>query len=111
MTIFHLTHTLRGFVHYFMTRICSQTRYRLRYAAPWGRKMIPLLIDKQAVSKVYKLAHSKSYCASVGERCQIDLMDVRQKAAFHLGETYHYILSVIDIYSRYTFLRPLQIKS
>ena len=49
--------------------------------------------------------------SNVGERWQIDLMDMRSDNIEYQGETYRYILSIMDIYSRYVFLRPLSNKT
>ena len=48
---------------------------------------------------------------NVGERWQIDLMDMRRESIEYRGESYQYILTVMDIYSRYVFLRPLTNKT
>lgn len=45
------------------------------------------------------------------ERLQIDLVDLSRKPAFQNDIEYHYVLVVIDIFSRYMFLRPLTSKS
>ena len=42
---------------------------------------------------------------------QIDLMDLCKEAVNHNGHVYKYVLSVMDIFSRYLWLRPLEKKS
>ena len=44
-------------------------------------------------------------------RHQIDLIDMRKNAVMVKGETYNYILTVQDIFSRYVWLRPLTRKT
>ena len=46
----------------------------------------------------------------VQERHQVDLVSTATMPATIDGDTYKYILSVIDIFSRFLFLRPLQTK-
>jgi transposase InsO family protein len=46
----------------------------------------------------------------VQERHQIDLVNMASMPASIDGDNYKYILSVIDIFSRFVFLRPLQTK-
>ena len=47
----------------------------------------------------------------VNERWQIDLMDMKSDQILKNGETYKYILSVVDVFSRFVILRPLTGKS
>ena len=42
---------------------------------------------------------------------QIDLMDLRKEALNYNKHVYRYVLSVMDIFSRYLWLRPLQKRS
>ena len=42
---------------------------------------------------------------------QIDLMDLSKEAVDHNTRVYKYVLSVMDIFSRYLWLRPLEKKS
>ena len=45
-------------------------------------------------------------------RHQIDLMDMGSKGLVKLnGQLYRYVLTVIDIFSRFVWLRPLKSKS
>ena len=46
----------------------------------------------------------------VQERHQVDLVSMASMPASIDGDTYKYIMSVIDIFSRFVFLRPLQTK-
>lgn len=55
---------------------------------------------------------NKNVTASkVGEKWQIDLMQMKNDQIKNEGVTYCYILSVIDVFSRFVILRPLQCKS
>ena len=47
----------------------------------------------------------------VMERVQIDLIDKSSDACHHDGKVYRYILSVVDVMSRYCWARPIQQKS
>lgn len=47
----------------------------------------------------------------VFERLQIDLIDMRKEPVVHDGIEYSYILSAMDCFSRFVFLRPLSNKS
>ncbi|CAF4596841.1 unnamed protein product [Rotaria sp. Silwood2] len=47
----------------------------------------------------------------VFERVQVDLVDLSRKPAFQNGIEYRYVLVVLDIFSRYMFLRSLTSKS
>ena len=44
------------------------------------------------------------------ERHQVDLVSMASMSATIDGDTYKYIMSVIDIFSRFVFLRPSQSK-
>lgn len=44
-------------------------------------------------------------------RLQIDLVDFSRRPSSTKGVSYRYILSVLDVHSRYTWLRPLRTKS
>ena len=44
------------------------------------------------------------------ERHQVDLVNLQSMPVTVGGITYKYIMSVIDIFSRFVFLRPLQSK-
>ena len=46
----------------------------------------------------------------VFERVQIDLVDMRKDRVLYNGVRYSFILSVVDCFSRFTFLRPLPSK-
>ena len=48
--------------------------------------------------------------SKVQERHQVDLVSMASMPAPIDGDTYKYIMSVIDIFSRFLFLRPLQTK-
>ena len=48
--------------------------------------------------------------SKVQERHQVDLVSMASMPATIDGDTYKYIMSVIDIFSRFLFLRPLQTK-
>ena len=48
--------------------------------------------------------------SKVQERHQVDLVSMVSMPATMDGDTYKYIMSVIDIFSRFFFLRPLQTK-
>ena len=48
--------------------------------------------------------------SKVQERHQVDLVSMVSMPATIDGDTYKYIMSVIDIFSRFLFLRPLQTK-
>ena len=48
--------------------------------------------------------------SKVRERHQGDLVSMASMPATIDGDTYKYIMSVIDIFSRFLFLRPLQTK-
>lgn len=41
------------------------------------------------------------------ERLQVDLVDFSSKKSRSQGKTYSYILSALDVFSRYLFLQPL----
>lgn len=45
------------------------------------------------------------------ERLQIDLVDMTKHPDWYKGQTYKYILTLLDVYSRYVWLRPLAKKS
>ena len=47
----------------------------------------------------------------LNERWQLDLIDMRHDSVVHNGKVYKYILSVIDVFSRFLIIRPLQSKS
>ncbi|CAF1261107.1 unnamed protein product, partial [Adineta steineri] len=47
----------------------------------------------------------------VFERLQVDLVDLSRRTAFENGVEYRYVLVVVDIFSRFMFLRPLTHKS
>ena len=49
--------------------------------------------------------------SSVMERNQIDLVDMRALTEYCLEIKYKYVLAVIDVFSRYLWLRPLHSKS
>lgn len=44
------------------------------------------------------------------ERIQIDLVDFSKNPSYSNGKHYHYILSVLDVFSRFLFLQPLEKK-
>ena len=48
--------------------------------------------------------------SKVQERHQVDLVSMVSMPVMIDGDTYKYIMSVIDIFSRFLFLRPLQTK-
>ena len=48
--------------------------------------------------------------SNVQIRHQIDLMDIRKNAVRSCGVTYQYILTVIDVFSRYLWMQPLESK-
>ena len=48
--------------------------------------------------------------SKVQERHQVDLVSMVSMPVMIDGDTYKYIMSVIDIFSRFRFLRPLQTK-
>ena len=48
--------------------------------------------------------------SKVQERHQVDLVSMVSMPVTIDGDTYKYIMSVIDIFSRFRFLRPLQTK-
>ena len=48
--------------------------------------------------------------SNVQIRHQIGLMDIRKKAVRSCGVTYQYILTVIDVFSRYLWMQPLESK-
>ena len=48
--------------------------------------------------------------SKVQERHQVDLVSMVSMPVTIDGDTYKYIMSVIDIFSRFLFLRPLQTK-
>lgn len=48
---------------------------------------------------------------NIGDRWQIDLINMRSEPVQCHGQTYQYILSVIDVFSRFLICRPLQNKS
>ncbi|CAF1337651.1 unnamed protein product [Rotaria sordida] len=50
-----------------------------------------------------KIVHAKQ----VFERLQIDLVDLSRRAAFHNSVEFRYVLVIVDVFSRYMFLRPL----
>ena len=50
-------------------------------------------------------------CRTIMWRVQIDLIDFRNNPAYHNGKEFRYILTVLDVFSRYTWLRPLTRKS
>ena len=45
--------------------------------------------------------------SKVWEQIQIDLMSMEDMPVTHEGKVYRWILSVIDVFSRYLVLRPL----
>jgi len=47
----------------------------------------------------------------VFERLQVDLVDLSRRPAFENDVEFRYVLVVVDIFSRYMFLRPLTKKS
>ena len=47
----------------------------------------------------------------VQQQHQLDLVDMRRDAVTHQGVVYKYILSLMDIFSRYVWLRPLNSKN
>ena len=49
--------------------------------------------------------------SEVADRWQIDLMEMRKDTVEFNGVCYKYILSIINVYSRYTILRPLKRKT
>lgn len=48
---------------------------------------------------------------NVGDRWQIDLISMKSEPIQYQGQTYQYILSVIDVFSRFMICRSLQNKS
>lgn len=47
----------------------------------------------------------------VNERWQIDLIDMKNDRIKEKDETYRYILSILDVFSRFLILRPLKRKT
>lgn len=47
----------------------------------------------------------------VNERCQIDLIDMKNDRIKEKDETYRYILTILDVFSRFLILRPLKRKT
>jgi transposase InsO family protein len=70
------------------------------------------LPEKQSVNPIFdNVAPLKPIRASsIQERHQIDLVDMSRYTEFYDGQEYRYILSVIDVFSRYIWLRPLRSK-
>ena len=48
---------------------------------------------------------------SVQAQHQVDLMDLSKDAAEHDGRVYRYVLSIMDVFSRYSWLCPLEKKA
>lgn len=67
-----------------------------------NQKVRPLFQNKAPLRPI------KAY--KVQERHQVDLVSMASLPASIDGDTYKYIMSVIDIFSRFVFLRPLQTK-
>lgn len=47
----------------------------------------------------------------VNERCQIDLIDMKNDKIKEKDETYRYILSILNVFSRFLILIPLKRKT
>ena len=48
---------------------------------------------------------------NVQEKLQLDLMDFQKDAVKYKGKTYKYILSIMDVFSRFLWLKPLPTKT
>lgn len=72
----------------------SNIKYRIHNAA-FTNKVVP---------KPVRANHVQS-------QHQIDLVDLNKQPVQYAGKTYRYILSVMDVFSRYLWLAPLQKKS
>ena len=71
---------------------------------------------RQSIQKIRPLFTNRAplipiEASQVMERNQIDLVDLRNLAEICVGTKYNYVLSVIDVFSRFLFLRPLETKS
>ena len=47
---------------------------------------------------------------NIRKRNQIDIVDMSSMVYKHDGNTYRYMLSIMDVFSRYIWLRPLKTK-
>lgn len=73
-------------------------------------KSIPL---KQRVHTIFynKAPLEEVKAKNMHERHQIDLGDFSERPAVQAGKIYKYVLSVLDVFSRYLWLRPLMNRS
>ncbi|XP_062613328.1 uncharacterized protein LOC134275091 [Saccostrea cucullata] len=70
------------------------------------------LPEKQSVNPIFDnvVPLKPIRATSIQERHQIDLVDMSRHTEFYNGVEYKYILSVLDVFSRYVWLRPLNSK-
>ena len=81
-----------------------------------------LCLSEQAISRVLsqdtrhqiltarfvnRAPHQNIRSRGVHDKLQIDLVDMTRSKAMYAGTRYLYVLSVLDVFSRYTWLRPL----
>ena len=68
-----------------------------------SQQLHPNFINKQPLKPV--TSHR------VMDQIQMDIVDMQRSPAESMGSTYKYVLVVLDVFSRFIFLRPLQSKS
>lgn len=87
-----------------------------RFAGTGEKRVLKILQDSKSQQKINPKFRNKPDLKPVVsnfifERIQIDLIDMRREKVRVDEREYRYILSVIDVFSRYVFLKPLERKT
>ena len=90
-------------------------KFKGRFAGTGEKRVRKILQDSKAHQKINQKFRNKPELKPVVsnfvfERIQVDLIDMRREIVRSGKRDYRYILSVIDVFSRYVFLRPLKRK-
>ena len=88
---------------------------RKKYSAVSERKILREYNKSKKYQKTFPIFSNKPpikpiTANRVNERWQIDLIDMQNDIIKHNDQTYRYILSILDVFSRFLILRPLKRK-
>ncbi|MDI9312367.1 MAG: DDE-type integrase/transposase/recombinase [Limnohabitans sp.] len=72
----------------------------------WLKSQNPYTLHRQ---RVYKFTRSRVIASKINEQFQADIVDMQEFSRYNNG--YKYILTVIDVFSKFAFAKPLKTKS
>ena len=100
-------------VIYLMITLCASGQIYHKISEVRIDKVVKASSTRGQIHPVFSNKGPKRIIQSkrIFERLQVDFVDLSSRPAFDNGVEFRYVLVIVDIFSRYLFLRPLTSKS